>query len=342
MTTIPQSAPAALITISALTKAYEPTPGWMRPFVRTHIREPIQALRGIDMVVHEGEICAIVGPNGAGKTTLFRIIVGLTTPTSGTGTVAGFDVEHEPEKVRQVVGWMPAEDRSLLMRATCRENLWLHGRLQGMRVRDLATRIEEILAVVDLEGQRNSIVASLSSGMKARLRLARALLPEPSVLILDEPTGAIDPIAAHSLLALITDLARDRGLAVLLSSHRLEEIEALQSHALLLDHGTVRFAGDLEALRNQLSEPLLEITFSNVAIAERAAARVTAAGAEVWTEDATVHCRLSGRAAVGELLSEMSDVERHEIRMIREVPTPLRDLIAHIYSNEATGHRRAS
>src|SRR3954471_4257285 len=117
----------AVIVLSGLTKLYEPTPRWMRIFARTHLSQPVLALGGVDLTVRAGEICAIVGPNGAGKTTMFRILVGLTTATAGRATVLGLDADRESEQIRQMVGWMPSEDRSLLMRATAKENLQLHG-----------------------------------------------------------------------------------------------------------------------------------------------------------------------------------------------------------------------
>jgi ABC-2 type transport system ATP-binding protein len=329
-----------LIVLSGLTKRYDPTPRWMRPFVRTHVQRSVQALDGVDLVVRAGEICAVVGPNGAGKTTLFRIIVGLTTPTSGAGTVLGLDVEHDSEPIRQVTGWMPSEDRSLLMRATCVENLYLHGRLQGMTPRQLKVRIPEMLDVVSLTQQRDAIVAGLSAGMRARLRLARALLPRPRVLLLDEPTGAIDPIAAHALLGLITELAREERLAILLSSHRLEEIEALQSYAVLLDGGRVRYAGDLDRLRQRFEEQDVEITFADADTAERAADEMIAAAFPAVVDGPIVRCRLTGRTEMGELLVTLRGNALLDVRRLREVPMPLRDLIAHVYSHEPTAGRR--
>ena len=157
-----------VIVLSGLTKLYEPTPRWMRVFARSHLRETVRALDGVDLVVRAGEICAVVGPNGAGKTTMFRIIVGLTSPTSGTGSVLGLDVERDSEQIRQVVGWMPSEDRSLLMRATSAENLQLHGRLQGMPRKELAERIPYVLETVNLTPQTHTVVAGLSAGMRAR------------------------------------------------------------------------------------------------------------------------------------------------------------------------------
>jgi ABC-2 type transport system ATP-binding protein len=330
-----------VIVLSGLTKTYEPTPRWMRMFARTHLRESVRALDGVDLTVRAGEICAIVGPNGAGKTTLFRIIVGLTTATAGGGTVLGLDIERASEDIRQVVGWMPSEDRSLLMRATCRENLQMHGRLQGMRRRELAERIPDVLSVVDLLPQTDSVVAGLSAGMKARLRLARALLPGPRALILDEPTGAVDPIAAHALLKLIMEMvARDR-LAVLISSHRLEEIEALQSQALLLDQGQVKHSGDLEALRKEWDTPQLELAFGDITTARHAAAELVALGLDVSSspDDVAVRCRLRAGDRVGEVLAGLGHLGS-SIEHVREIPMPLRDLIARVYSRQA-GHTRS-
>ncbi|MGN6331341.1 MAG: ABC transporter ATP-binding protein [Motilibacteraceae bacterium] len=314
-----------------MTKVYEPTPRWMRLLARTHIQHPVHALNQVDLTVGAGQICAVVGPNGAGKTTLFRIIVGLTTSSAGTGTVFRLDVGRDSQQVRQVVGWMPAEDRSLLMRATCRENLLLHGRLQGMPRKPLSPAVDDVLATVGLAAQRDAIVASLSAGMKARLRLARALLPSPRALILDEPTGAVDPVAAHALLRLIQDLVRDRRLAVLVSSHRLEEIEALHSHALLLDGGRVRYSGDLEELREAWDHPLVELTLTSGSTARSAAERLSGLGIEVDVDGAVVRLR-PHPWSVGDLIGTLGPFAA-QLERVREVPLPLRDLIAKVYAD---------
>jgi ABC-2 type transport system ATP-binding protein len=323
-----------VIALSGLTKLYEPTPRWMRLFARTHIRQPVLALDGVDLLVRAGEICAIVGPNGAGKTTLFRILVGLTTATGGSGSILGYDVGRESEQIRQVVGWMPSEDRSLLMRATCKENLQLHGRLQGMSRRELAESIDRVLEAVDLTGRSRTVVASLSAGMKARLRLARALLPAPRVLILDEPTGAVDPIAAHTLLTLIMDLVKQERLAVLISSHRLEEIEALRSQALLLDRGRVKYAGDLDDLRTQWDTPELELVFTDALTAQLAAADLVRHGLEVRVDGPAVGCRPSGPGGVGAVLARLGPLTA-SVQHVREIPMPLRDLVAKVYAEDA-------
>jgi ABC-2 type transport system ATP-binding protein len=320
--------------MKGLTKLYEPTPRWMRVFARTHIRETVRALDGIDLVVGEGEICAIVGPNGAGKTTLFRIIVGLTTASDGTGSVLGLDVGRDSEQIRQVVGWMPAEDRSLLMRATAKENLQLHGRLQGMPRKLLAQRISQVLDMVNLLPQTNTVVAGMSAGMKARLRLARALLPGPRALILDEPTGAVDPIAAHGLLTLIMDLVQREKLAVLISSHRLEEIEALQSQALLMDRGRVKYAGDLDSLRTEWETPQLELVFGEAETARQAAVELIALGVDVAADGVRLTCRQRSHGKVGAILAGLGPLAA-SVQHVREIPMPLRDLIAQVYQHDS-------
>jgi ABC-2 type transport system ATP-binding protein len=320
-----------IIVLSGLTKLYEPTPRWMRVFARSHLRAPVRALDGVDLIVRAGEICAVVGPNGAGKTTMFRIIVGLTSPSGGQGSVLGLDVERDSEQIRQVVGWMPSEDRSLLMRATSKENLQLHGRLQGMPRKDLTNRIEYVLETVNLTPQTDTVVASMSAGMRARLRLARALLPGPRALILDEPTGPVDPIAAYGLLTLIMDLAKQERLAVLISSHRLEEIEALQAQALLLDGGKVRYSGDLDRLRREWERPELELVTGDEQDALVLADALMAQGIEVRVDGVSVRCHPTDPGGVGKVLTGLGPLTA-TIQHIREIPMPLRDLIAQVYA----------
>jgi ABC-2 type transport system ATP-binding protein len=219
------------------------------------------------------------------------------------------------------------------MRATARENLQLHGRLQGMSRREMAERIGYVLEAVNLVPRADTVVASLSAGMKARLRLARALLPGPRALILDEPTGAVDPIAAHGLLTLIMDLVQREQLAVLISSHRLEEIEALQSHALLMDRGRVKYAGDLDNLRREWERPRLELVFTDSAVARHAAVELIAQGLDVTVDEMSVRCRLKAKDGVGEVLAGLGSLVA-SIHRVREIPMPLRDLIAQVYSGD--------
>jgi ABC-2 type transport system ATP-binding protein len=325
-------ADAASVRVRELSKVYHPSPGWMKFLVRTNIKKNVVALDRVSFEVGPGEICAVVGPNGAGKTTTFRILIGLTTSTEGEARVMGYDCNRESVNVRRVVGWMPAEDRSLIMRLSCAENLYFHGQLQGLKGEDLRERVRLALSRVGLTHAAESTVFALSAGMRARLQLGRALLHQPKVLILDEPTGSVDPVASHELLNLIIDIVESQGIAAMISSHRLEEIEALHSHAILLDRGQVRFDGDLDTMRRQLDRPSIEIAFATIDAAQRAAKEIEnpGLGESVRLEGVQVNCILAPGITVGTVLSSLSPL-LDQVTHIREVQTPLRDLLAEMY-----------
>ncbi len=260
-----------LVEVRDLRKVYEPSPRWMRILLRSAIDDPVVALDALTFSVAAGEICAIVGPNGAGKSTLFRVLTGLTTPTSGSAKVMGLDAHKDSTAVRHQVGFVPADDRSLYLRHTARDNLIFHGSLQGLPTKQIRRRTDDALELVGLGQAASRVGFALSAGMRARLQLARALLHEPSVLILDEPTGSVDPVGSYQLLKTLELVTQERGIAVLISSHRLEEIEALHDHVLLLDRGTLVYQGDLDSLRRLWDTPQVRIRFSEGQAARTAA-----------------------------------------------------------------------
>lgn len=319
-----------LISVLGLRKIYRPTPPAMRVFVRTTIHNDVVALYDVDLEVQAGQIVALVGPNGAGKTTLFRILTGLTTPTTGTARVLGFDVEHDSLSVRRVVGFMPAEDRSLFMRMTCMENLIFHARLQHLPRRDIARRSHEALAEVGIADRAESSVFSLSAGMRARLQLARAILHRPRLLILDEPTGAVDPVGAHALLDLVRALVREHDLAAVISSHRLEEIEALGSHIVLLDRGRIRYQGDLDRLRANWQRPHVELVLDSGEHAAEAAVALRATGVDLRREGERIECSLASGATTGQLVQALGTTATMLVH-VRERPAPLRQILAEMY-----------
>ena len=263
-----------LVEVNSVSKVYEPYPLWLRALARSATPSSVTALDDVTFDVAAGQMCVIIGPNGAGKSTLFRILTGLTTPTGGASQIDGRDVTRQSANVRRIVGFMPADDRTLFLRNTCAENLEFHGRLQGIPRKQLAGRIEQVLELVGLADARDRSGHALSSGMKARLQLARALLHEPKVLILDEPTGAVDPIGAFDLLQQIVAITHERGLATLISSHRLEEIEALKDYVILLDGGRVVFSGDLDEVRAIWEVPRFTLTLHDTQVAQRVASRL--------------------------------------------------------------------
>jgi len=285
----------------------------------------------VSVEVPDRTLVCLMGRNGEGKTTLLNAATGLLPVQSGRVLLDGEDItKMAPHaRARAGVGYVP-QGHQVFPQMTVRENLQLHGRLQGMSKAKLEERIPYVLETVNLTPQTETVVASLSAGMKARVRLARALLPAPRALILDEPTGAVDPIAAHGLLTLIMDLVKQERLAVLISSHRLEEIEALQSKALLMDGGRIKYSGDLDSLRQKWDQPQLELVMANERDTRLVAEGLRLQGLEVTVDDFAVRCRLTGDQTVGAVLGRLGETAA-SIQHIREMPMPLRDLIAHVY-----------
>ncbi|MGH2572292.1 MAG: ABC transporter ATP-binding protein [Actinomycetota bacterium] len=335
------NAGSPLVDVRAATKVYTPFPWWLRILVRSQVRSNLVALDGVSFRVDAGQICGVIGPNGAGKTTLFRILTGLTTPTSGSATIMGHDVTRESVQVRRYVGFMSADDRSLMLRQTCWSNLAFHGRLRGLREARLRRRIDELLELVGLTEARDRVGFALSSGMRARLQLARALLHEPQILILDEPTASVDPVSSHEFLGLLQRLATDQGVAVLVSSHRVEEIEALHDNVVLLDRGRLVHWGSLDALRTLWERPMLEISFTGKTAAATAGTLLRRNdGVEVvGQQDATL--TVHADVPTGRVLA-MLDGQLSRVVSVRERQMPLRQLIAVMTGgpNRGTGHGR--
>ena len=182
------------------------------------------AVDGLDLEVRAGEVFGLLGPNGAGKTTTILMLLGLTEPTSGVAEVVGLDPVRNPLGVKQVVGYLP-DNVGFYGAMTGRQNLRYTARLNGLRGRDAEDRIDGLLEQVGLTGAADRRVDTYSRGMRQRLGIADALVKDPDVVILDEPTIAIDPEGVEEILGIIASLARERGAAVLLSSHLLYQVE---------------------------------------------------------------------------------------------------------------------
>jgi ABC-2 type transport system ATP-binding protein len=205
------------------------------------------ALDGVSLAVPPGEIHALLGPNGAGKTTLLRLLAGLMTPTSGSVRVLGRPVERKAREARGLVGLVPSGDRSFYLRISGLENLAFFARLNGFRRRAAFARGEELLDHVGLAEAAPRPVGEYSHGMQKRLSVARALITDPSVLLVDEATHDLDPEGARRVRGLVEDCAR-RGAAVVWATQRLDEIRSFADRVTLLAHGRARFAGTVPGL----------------------------------------------------------------------------------------------
>ena len=202
-------------------------------------KPPFTALQGVDLEVRRGELFGLLGPNGAGKTTLVKILSTLLLPSEGDAVVAGLDVRKDANAIRKKVGVVLGGDRALYWRLTARENLWYFSQLYDMPGRVARPRIEEVLAQVDLVDRADDRVENYSKGMKQRLHIARGLLTDPEILLLDEPTIGLDPHAARSLRALVRKLVDEMGRTVVLTTHYLYEADELSDRIAVLHKGRV-------------------------------------------------------------------------------------------------------
>jgi len=235
--------------MSGVTKRFAVRRRW-REMLRHPLHRPrTTVLRGVDLEVPRGQIFGVLGPNGAGKTTLFKILATLIVPDEGRATVLGHDVLDAPAQVRRVLAPVLGDDRSLYWRLTARDNLRLFAALHGLTRTAARQRVAELLDVVGLEDAGSKLVGAFSSGMKQRLLLARALLSRPSILLLDEPTRSLDPLAARDFRRLIrADIVEGRGITALLATHSTEEAAELCDRIGILHRGRLVSEGSTEEL----------------------------------------------------------------------------------------------
>jgi ABC-2 type transport system ATP-binding protein len=219
----------------------------------------VTALDGIDLIVPQGSIYALLGPNGAGKTTAINILTTLIQPTSGAARVAGHDVVREPDAVRHNIG-VTFQDIVLDPDLTGRHVLDIHGRLYR-QPRDLRVRrIAELIELVQLGSAIDRRVKTYSGGMKRRLELARGLMTDPQVLVLDEPTQGLDPHNRAAIWEYVRALSRSRGLTLLLTTHFMDEAEALADVVGIIDHGRMVAEGAPANLVAELGADVIRVT----------------------------------------------------------------------------------
>ncbi|WP_366512724.1 ABC transporter ATP-binding protein [Lunatimonas sp.] len=210
-----------------------------------------QAVDGLDLQIHRGEVFGLLGPNGAGKSTTILMMLGLTDPSSGLVTVCGYNATTQPVEVKKKVGYLP-EDVGFYDELSGRENLMFTARLNQIPEDQASHKVENLLQTVGLESAGDKRVKTYSRGMRQRLGLADVLIKDPSVIILDEPTLGIDPKGVKELLSLISHLASSKGLTVLLSSHHLHQVQQVCDRVGLFVSGKLIACGTVQELSRQL------------------------------------------------------------------------------------------
>ncbi len=226
----------------------------------------VEAVKGISFAVNEGEIFGFLGPNGAGKTTTLNMLSTLLFPTSGTATVARHDINRDPDSVRKNIG-MVFQEMSLDLDLTGYENLELHAILYGIDKKTRNQRIQEMLEIVGLVEKADIFVKNYSGGMKRRLEIARGLLHYPKCLFLDEPTLGLDPQTRRSIWEHIKKLNQEYGISIILTTHYMEEADALCDRICIIDHGEIIALDTSDNLKEKLKGDIISLEFEdNVAL----------------------------------------------------------------------------
>ncbi|AAY81105.1 ABC transporter [Sulfolobus acidocaldarius DSM 639] len=212
----------------------------------------INALDNVSFKIENKSIGALVGPNGAGKTTLIKILSTLIIPSSGDALVNGYSVVKEEKKVRESIGLMTVSERLFYYRLTALENLIFFASLQNLSLSDARRRAMEMLELVGLSEWANLPYMKFSTGMQRKLALARALITDPPVLLLDEPTLGLDPLSARMFRDLVRRIGKEK--TILLTSHYMKDIEELSEKTILLKKGKVLVEGDRESLKSYIGK----------------------------------------------------------------------------------------
>jgi ABC-2 type transport system ATP-binding protein len=211
------------------------------------------ALEGASIEMHQGEILALLGPNGAGKTTLIKILATLLEKDAGQVTILGHDLDREAEAIRHLVGYVGQDtERSAYARLTVRENLAFFGALRGMTPARVRQQIDQLAADFDFNSQLDKLFVTLSGGQKQTVVIMRALLHDPLLIYLDEPTKGLDPLIARRIRAFLRQYAHERGKSLLLTSHVLSEVDELADRVALIQRGRIPICGTSAELKAAL------------------------------------------------------------------------------------------
>jgi len=227
---------------------------WIRsPFATTYL----DVLRGVDLTVERGEAVGLVGTNGAGKTSLLKVVAGLVRPDQGQVEVMGVDTANHPATAHQHLGFVMSSERSFFWRLTVRQNLFFFGRLRGLSDSELEETIPKVLSSVGLMHRIDNAFRELSDGMRQRLAIARALINEPDILLVDEATRSVDPSSSVRLRRFLRDTwVGEMSRTLVIVSHHLDELQEVCGRTILLEEGRVKMEGETETILPRIKEKL--------------------------------------------------------------------------------------
>ncbi len=268
------AAPEAAVELAALTKRFHGRKVEENGRRRRVVRQEILAVDHVDLRIRRGELFGLLGPNGAGKTTTIRMLCTLLEPTSGTARVMGADVVAESEKVRSHIGVVLMGERSVYWKLTGRENLEYFAALYHVPAAVARQRIATLLEEVELTARADDLVERYSTGMRQRLALVKAMVHDPALLLLDEPTTGLDPQAARNIRDRIRQLHQNEGKTIILTTHYMEEADQLCERVGIIDYGRIIALDSPHALKRSLSRgPILRLELDGSADAVTPALR---------------------------------------------------------------------
>jgi ABC-2 type transport system ATP-binding protein len=290
-----------------------------------------RALRDVTSSFAAGAV-GLLGPNGAGKSTMLKSLLGFIVPERGRLRVLGLDVAESPLEIRARVGYMPESDahipgmNAVSFVAYC-------GELAGLPRVDAMQRAHEVLFYVGLGEARYRNVETYSTGMKQRIKLAQALVHDPDLLFLDEPTNGMDPKGRDEMLELVRDLAHNKGVSLILSSHLLPDVEYTCDHVVVMDKGTIAAAGPIAALKQPRGR-VYELRVKTTGDLDLFVGRLRAAGLECkQTDEDVMRVFVPGEGGARELFA-LASAERVQVRHLRPSVPTLEDVFAHAVGEE--------
>jgi len=249
-----------VIEISGLTKEFVPVKNFCNYISHPIKREKVLAIDELSLQVRRAEIFTLIGPNGAGKTTLVKILACLISPTKGTVRILGYDVLKDEEKIKSAIGLVGLDERSFYWRLTLRENLYFFAALNGMNSLQTKRKIGELSSLLEIDDYLDRRFQECSSGIKQRLLIARSLLNNPSILLMDEPFKSLDSLSAKRLKNIIkVKLVGEQKKSVFFISHNLRELEDFSDRIAIMSKGKILNMGTLEELKNGLNPPAVSL-----------------------------------------------------------------------------------
>ena len=290
------------------------------------------AVDHISFTVKQGEILGFLGANGAGKSTTIRMLCGLLQSTKGTARVGGFDINVQPEKVKENIGYM-SQKFSLYEDLTVDENINFFGKVYGLSDGQLAERKQWVLEMANLKGRERSITGTLSGGWKQRLALGCAVLHRPRIVFLDEPTSGVDPVMRRKFWDLINDLSAE-GITILVTTHYLEEAEYCND-IILINAGKIIAAGSPKELKEQhIKNPILEVQCSGVIDA------LALLEQQPWAIETSVfgtyiHVSVADEVAARKEIKKVLKAQNIEVTHIARITPSLEDVFIYLLDQEA-------